>query len=167
MKKIIISSLLALLVLPVFSQNNPAVSAPAMNQDQTPWDLYGSKSIEISKVPQAAAQNFNQQYANRSNVAWYSYEKGYMAVYSGNNAANNTSYEGVLYDPSGKMIGTVKRVNPSTLPPDVSENMKKMALNPSTPFVYVITSSNGRVTYATNPGGLWSEFDQNGKPVEK
>ena len=45
--------------------------------------------------------------------------------------------------------------------------MKKVAINPSTPYVYVITSSNGRVTYATNPGGLWSEFDQNGKPMEK
>ena len=111
MKKIIFSSLLALFVLPVFSQNNPAVSS-TMNQTEGPWDLYGSKSIETSKVPQAAAQNFNRDYANRSNVSWYSYEKGYMAVYSGNNAANNTSYEGVLYDPSGKMIGTVKRVNP-------------------------------------------------------
>lgn len=167
MKKIIFSLLLALLVLPVFSQNNPAVTTTTTNQTQTPWDLYGSKSIETNKVPQATIQNFNKDYPNHSNVTWYSYEKGYMAVYSGTNAATSNSYQAVLYDPMGKVTGSVRRVNPTTLPPDVSENMKANALDSSVPFVYVITSPAGRVSYVAYSGSQWSEFDQNGKPAEK
>ena len=139
--------------------NQPAMQTQTMND----WDLYNGTMIETSKVPSTTVQAFNSSYPNRNDARWYSYDRGYIVTYPG----SDKMYEGVLYDKSGKMKGTVRRVRYATLTSDVSANMKKKYPDMNNEYVYEVTSPSGKKMYVSRVNNEWSEFNDNGTMPDK
>jgi hypothetical protein len=138
---------------------------PSGNQSMSQtndWDLYGGSTIESNRVPQSVSSSFSSKYPSHHDAMWYSYEKGYIAAYPG----ENHMYEGVLYDKSGTMTGTVKRVKYSTLSSSVTANMKKKYPSYTGEYVYEVTSPTGKKTYVAHVNGQWSNFSDSGMYME-
>jgi len=153
---------------PAQNQTQPAQTNPEMNQtnpdmqNQTKpvndWDLYGGTLMEKKTVPQSTANEFDTKYPNQKDVQWYSYSKGYIATYPG----QDKMQQGVLYDKNGKVIGTVSREKYSTLSTTVTANMKKKYPDYKSEYVYVVTTPTGKKMYVTKYNETWSEFNENG-----
>ena len=165
MKKLFFTMLFATPFFSVFAQhdqtnpNQPAMQTQTMND----WDLYNGTMIETSKVPSTTVQAFNSAYPSRNDERWYSYDRGYIVTYPG----SDKMYEGVLYDKSGKMKGTVRRVRYATLTSDVSTNMKKKYPDMNNEYVYEVTSPSGKKMYVSHVNNEWSEFNDNGTMPDK
>lgn len=165
MKKVFFTMLFATVLYSAFAQhdqtnpNQPAMQSTTM----TEWDLYNGTTIETSKVPSSTIQAFNTAYPKQGDVRWYSYDKGYIVTYPG----TDKMYEGVLYDKSGKMKGTVRRVKYATLSSDVSANMKKKYPNMNNEYVYEVTSPSGKKMYVSRVNNEWSEFNDSGTMPDK
>lgn len=167
MKKILLNLLLIPLIQVVFAQSNGNTSPPAQNgstatnqvqQNPNGWNLYNGSMVDMKTVPPSTMSSFNSEYPNAKNATWYSYDKGYIVSYPG----DNQMYQGVLYDKNGKMTGRVKQVRYSTLSPSITSNMKKKYPDMQSDYVYEITSPTGKKTYTTNVNGNWSNFEDSG-----
>ena len=174
MKKLLLCAVFATTLKVVVAQNNQDQTVPATTQQTNPqqtnpsqntnnWDLYGGSLVEPAKVPQSTSNAFSSKYADQRDVRWYSYPKGYIATYPG----EDKSYQGVIYNNDGKMLGTVKRINTSTLPPDVISNIKKKYPDYNGEYVYTITSPEGKKTFVGRQDGEWIQFNETGVYMDK
>ena len=156
--------LFAATIKTTFAQHDQTPVQQPTNTMQSPvWDVYGGTNIETTQVPQPVSQAFITKYPDRKNAVWYNSSRGYIATYSSANGV----YEGMWYDKSGKPMGTIKRVQFSSLSPAAASNIKKKYPNMTSEYVYEVLSPTGSRSYVMGYDGKWPEFNDTGMYIEK
>lgn len=125
------------------------------------WDYGNQTKLSATDVPSSINRIYMEKYPNQANAIWYRGQNGYMVTYPDKNKMD----EQVMFDNSGKILGTGVQVSNPTLPTQVSTYLTKEYSGKSAEKVYKLSTSDGNTVYQVLMNGKWMTFSSDGKLI--
>jgi hypothetical protein len=142
-------------------QGNTAINPVAnqfQNGNEMGWEAPSMTTIESSKLPATISSDFKNRNPNMADVTWYQYDKGYTATYQ----EKDGTWRRVMYDQTGKPVGTAMQIKGDRLPASTTAYLQKNYSGSAYDKVYEVTGPGGVKTYEVYVNGKWIVFDSQG-----